>query len=59
LDIRRKNYTIAELEGHLTFFDKASKDYARYSRSSSEHDQECAGSISDDLIELLDKKLSD
>ena len=49
----------AELEGHLTFFDKASKDYARYSRSSSEHDQECAGSISDDLIELLDKKLSD
>lgn len=40
-----------ELEEHLTFFDKASKDYEKYSRGTSENDMECAGFISGDLHE--------
>jgi len=40
-----------ELEEHLTFFDKASKDYETYSKGTSENDMECAGSISGDLHE--------
>lgn len=46
----------AELEGHLTFFDKASKDYERYSRGSSEHNQECAEVISGDLHKNLTER---
>ena len=41
----------AELEEHLTFFDKASKDYSKYSCGNSENDMECAGFISGDLHE--------
>lgn len=40
-----------ELEEHLLFFDKASKDYEKYSRGNSEQDQENAGFISGDLHE--------
>lgn len=43
--------TYEELSEHLIFFDKASKDYEKYSRGNSEYDQECAGSISGDLHE--------
>ena len=54
--------TYTELEEHLLFFDKASKDYEKYSRGTSEYDQECAGFISGDLYEtheILFHALSD
>lgn len=43
--------TYQELEDQLVFFDKASKDYEKYSRGRSEYDMECAGFISGDLHE--------
>lgn len=43
-----------DLVEHLMFYDKASKDYLKYSQGSSEYDQECAGFISGDLHETYE-----
>ena len=51
-----------ELEEHLLFFDKASKDYEKYSHGQSEYEMECAGFVSGDLHEtheMLKYALSD
>lgn len=43
-----------DLVEHLKFYDKASKDYLKYSQGRSEYDQECAGFISGDLHETYE-----
>ena len=54
--------TYQELEDHLVFFDKASKDYEKFSRGRTEEEQEKAGFVSGHLYEtheILKYALSD